>query len=66
MINLTGSEIQTNTYYAVQFGIIATIAYYTTDKNWMILGFEDTDNDLTGEDFIVYSKVITHRELLDL
>lgn len=66
MINLSGVKIEAQTYYAVQFGLVATIAYYTPNDSWMIIGYDEIKNADIGEDFVVYKKILTHKELLDL
>lgn len=64
--NFTGNEIQTSTYYAIQYGLIYTIGYFSENETWFILGEQEmTENQLKNELDIV-RKLYTQEELLQL
>lgn len=66
MINSSGSKIEEQTYYAVQQGLIATIAYYSSNDSWFIPGQPEIKTSKLNDDFIVYAKVMTHNEVVGL
>lgn len=66
MINSSGSKMEAQTYYAVQHGLIATIAYYSSEDSWFIPGQPEIKNSNLNDDFIVYAKVMTHNEVVAL
>ena len=64
--NFTGNEIQTSTYYAIQYGLIYTIAYFSENETWFILGQQEMTESQFEYDLDVVRKLYTQEELLQL
>ena len=67
IFNNTSKELEDQTYYAVQYGMISTMAYYSKSAGWFIMGESSPlkNKDLKN-DLFIFSKVMNQQELNNL